>query len=127
MLLSYAFQTDESELANGKLCAPLCGDSTHKFVLPPQVKSSVVAMAELQDNSTCNFCEKAATKVHDFLSQPGEIDKIINFVKEVCEVVPSGEHDKCVSTIEGFGPMALNYLAGLTSDPVSACKMISLC
>ena len=46
---------------------------------------------------------------------------------QVCAVLPDKEHDKCVSTITGFGPMALNYVIGLTSDPQNACSMIDMC
>ena len=69
MLISYAFQKAEAELSSGALCKPLCGDNR----MAPSLES----------NGTCSFCEKAAVKVHDFLSQPGEIDKIVSFVKEV--------------------------------------------
>ncbi|QDZ20465.1 hypothetical protein HOP50_04g29820 [Chloropicon primus] len=124
MLLSYAIQTVEHEIDTGKLCDPLCGKKTKEaiFGLPAPLKSEIKPLKD-----TCDVCEKAAAKVHDFLSQPGEIDKIVNFIEEVCELVPSDEHDKCVSTITGFGPMVLNYLVGLTANPQQACAEISLC
>jgi len=125
MGLSYLFQVVENELDSGKLCAPLCGSSLDGKVIGLPVPFKTDDESPLKD--TCGICEKAASKVHDFLSQPGEIDKIINFVEEVCDLVPSDDHDKCVSTITGFGPIVLNYIVGLTANPQQACQEISLC
>ena len=125
MGLSYLFQVVENELDSGKLCAPLCGSSLDGKVIGLPAPFKTDDESPLKD--TCGICEKAASKVHDFLSQPGEIDKIINFVEEVCDLVPSDDHDKCVSTITGFGPMVLNYIVGLTANPQQACQEISLC
>ena len=126
MALSYAFQYVENALETGKVCSLLDCDSktdaAKVFGLPDPAKYEV---APLRD--TCDMCEKAATKIHDFLSQPGEIDKIVSFVEEVCALVPADDHDKCVSTVTGFGPMVLNYVVGLTANPQQACETISLC
>ena len=119
MVLSYVLQKVDSALENGKLCAPLCGSNTKKQLIAPPAETI------LQGNGSCNFCEQAAAKVHSFLSQPGEIDKIINFAKQLCDYIP--DKDDCIKKITGFGPMALDYILGATADPQSACEMIHLC
>ncbi len=114
LIVPYVLTYLEKELSSGKLCSPFCS-------------SQIAIKTDSNDgDDMCSMCEQFAGKVHDFLSQPGEADKILGLATEACKLLGDAEK-KCEDDIKTYGPLAIQYAITVTADPQNACSMIHLC